>query len=122
MTYPGLPDDPYHKLAEKYLPDGTCGVISISIKGGREAAVRFMDALQLASIEVHVADIRTCVLHPASATHRQLTEEQLKAAGIDGGLIDPHFRRSGKHRRYHRRPETGAGTGLIFATLKIFAA
>lgn len=87
VTYPGLPDDPYHKLAEKYLPDGTCGVISISIKGGREAAVRFMDALQLASIEVHVADIRTCVLHPASATHRQLTEEQLKAAGIDGGLI-----------------------------------
>ena len=87
VTYPGLPDDPYHKLAEKYLPDGTCGVISISIKGGREAAVRFMDALQLASIEVHVADIRTCVLHPASATHRQLTEVQLKAAGIDGGLI-----------------------------------
>ncbi len=87
VTYPGLPDDPCHAMAEKYLPNGTCGVISISIKGGREAAVRFMDALQLASIEVHVADIRTCVLHPASATHRQLTEEQLKAAGIDGGLI-----------------------------------
>ena len=87
VTYPNLPDDPYHEMAKKYLPNGTCGVISISIKGGREAAVRFMDALQLASIEVHVADIRTCVLHPASATHRQLTEEQLKAAGIDGGLI-----------------------------------
>lgn len=87
VTYPGLPDDPCHALAEKYLPDGTSGVISISIQGGREAAVRFMDALQLASIEVHVADIRTCVLHPASATHRQLTEEQLVAAGIDGGLI-----------------------------------
>ncbi len=87
VTYPGLPDDTYHALAEKYLPEGTCGVISISIKGGRDAAVRFMDALQLASIEVHVADIRTCVLHPASATHRQLTEEQLAAAGIDGGLI-----------------------------------
>ena len=87
VTYPGLPDDPCHALAEKYLPEGTSGVISISIKGGREAAVRFMDALRLASIEVHVADIRTCVLHPASATHRQLTEEQLVAAGIDGGLI-----------------------------------
>lgn len=87
VTYPGLEGDAYHEMAQKYLPNGTCGVISISIKGGREAAVRFMDALQLASIEVHVADIRTCVLHPASATHRQLTEEQLVAAGIDGGLI-----------------------------------
>ena len=87
VTYPGLEDDPYHALAEKYLPNGTSGVISISLKGGRAAAVRFMDALKLASIEVHVADIRTCVLHPASATHRQLTDEQLEAAGIDGGMI-----------------------------------
>lgn len=87
VTYPGLETDKNHALAKKYLPKGTCGVISFSIKGGRPAAVRFMDALQLASIEVHVADIRTCVLHPASATHRQLTEEQLVAAGIDGGLI-----------------------------------
>ena len=87
VTYPGLASDKNHSLAEKYLPKGTCGVISFSIKGGRPAAVRFMDALNLASIEVHVADIRTCVLHPASATHRQLTEEQLVAAGIDGGLI-----------------------------------
>ena len=87
VTYPGLETDQYHALAQKYLPNGTCGVISFSIKGGRQAAVRFMDALELASIEVHVADIRTCVLHPASATHRQLTEEQLVAAGIDGGLI-----------------------------------
>ncbi len=87
VTYPGLADDPYHALAEKYLPNGTSGVIAISIKGGRDAAVRFMDALQLASIEVHVADIRTCVLHPASATHRQLTDAQLEAAGIDGGMI-----------------------------------
>lgn len=87
VTYPGLEGDPYHALAEKYLPNGTSGVISISIKGGRAAAVRFMDALKLASIEVHVADIRTCVLHPASATHRQLTDEQLEAAGIDGGMI-----------------------------------
>ncbi len=87
VTYPGLPTDKNYPLAQKYLPKGTCGVISFSIKGGRPAAVRFMDALELASIEVHVADIRTCVLHPASATHRQLTEEQLVAAGIDGGLI-----------------------------------
>ncbi len=64
-----------------------CGVISLSIKGGRKAAVRFMDSLKLASDEVHVADIRTCVLHPASATHRQLTDEQLVAAGIDGGMV-----------------------------------
>ncbi|MBQ8514076.1 MAG: O-acetylhomoserine aminocarboxypropyltransferase/cysteine synthase [Ruminococcus sp.] len=87
VTYPGLESDKNHELAKKYLPKGACGVISFSIKGGRPAAVRFMDALELASIEVHVADIRTCVLHPASATHRQLTEEQLAAAGIDGGLI-----------------------------------
>lgn len=87
VSYPGLPDDKYHKLAEKYLPNGTCGVISFSIKGGRDNAVKFMDALQMASNEVHVADIRTCVLHPASATHRQLTDEQLVAAGIDGGMI-----------------------------------
>ena len=79
--------DKYYERAQKYLPDGTCGVISISIKGGRAAAVRFMDALKLAIDEVHVADIRTCVLHPASATHRQLTDEQLVAAGIDGGMV-----------------------------------
>ena len=87
VTYPGLASDKYHALAQKYLPDGASGVISISVKGGRDAAVRFMDALQLASDEVHVADIRTCVLHPASATHRQLTDEQLVAAGIDGGMV-----------------------------------
>ena len=87
VTYPGLEDDVNHEKAMKYLPNGCSGVISISIKGGREAAVRFMDALKLASDEVHVADIRTCVLHPASATHRQLTDEQLVAAGIDGGMV-----------------------------------
>lgn len=87
ISYPGLPDDKYHALAEKYLPDGCSGVISFSIRGGRSNAVKFMDALKLASNEVHVADIRTCVLHPASATHRQLTDEQLVAAGIDGGLV-----------------------------------
>lgn len=87
IAYPALKSNKYHALAEKYLPKGTSGVISFSIKGGRDAAVKFMDSLKLASNEVHVADIRTCVLHPASATHRQLTDEQLVAAGIDGGLI-----------------------------------
>lgn len=87
IAYPGLPGDRYHELAQKYLPLGCAGVVSFSIRGGRGTAVRFMDSLKLASNEVHVADIRTCVLHPASATHRQLTDEQLIAAGIDGGLI-----------------------------------
>ncbi len=87
VNYPGLSDNPFYERAKKYLPDGTSGVISFSIKGGREAAVKFMDNLTLASNVVHVADIRTCVLHPASATHRQLTDEQLVAAGIDAGMI-----------------------------------
>ena len=87
VNYPGLESNPYHELAKKYLPLGTSGVISFSIKGGRDNAVKFMDSLELASNVVHVADIRTCVLHPASATHRQLTDEQLVAAGIDGGMI-----------------------------------
>ncbi len=87
ISYPGLKGDEYYERAQKYMPNGCCGVIAISIKGGRSAAVRFMDALKLAIDEVHVADIRTCVLHPASATHRQLTDEQLVAAGIDGGMV-----------------------------------
>ncbi len=87
VRYPGLVGDKYYKRAQKYLPKGTSGVISITIKGGRSAAVRFMDSLKLAYNEVHVADICTCVLHPASATHRQLTDEQLIAAGINPGLI-----------------------------------
>lgn len=87
VHYPSLKSDKYYELAKKYLPKGASGVISLSIKGGRDNAVKFMDSLKLASNEVHVADIRTCVLHPASATHRQLTDEQLAAAGIDGGLI-----------------------------------
>lgn len=86
VTYPALPGDENYALAQKYLK-GASGVISFVIKGGREAAMRFMDSLTLASNEVHVADIRTCVLHPASETHRQLTDEQLKAAGIQGGMI-----------------------------------
>ncbi|MDE6088825.1 MAG: PLP-dependent transferase [Oscillospiraceae bacterium] len=86
VTYPGLQSDKGYTLAQKYLT-GCSGVISFVIKGGRENAIKFMDSLKLASNEVHVADIRTCVLHPASETHRQLTEEQLVAAGIDGGMI-----------------------------------
>lgn len=87
VSYPGLPNDKYNSLAQKYLPNGASGVVALTIKGGREAAVRFMDALTLSSIVVHVADIRTCVLHPASATHRQLSDEQLVAAGINPGLV-----------------------------------
>ncbi len=87
VNYPALPGDKYKNLADKYLPDGSSGVVCISIKGGREKAMKFTNSLKLASNEVHVADIRTCVLHPASATHRQLTDAQLEAAGIDGGMI-----------------------------------
>lgn len=87
ISYPGLREDKYYELAQKYLPNGASGVITIHIKGGKQRAVAFMDGLKLASNEVHVADIRTCVLHPASATHRQLTDEQLVRAGIDPGMI-----------------------------------
>lgn len=87
IHYPGLFDDPYHALKEKYLPNGCSGVISFSIKGGRERAAAFIDHLKLVSLEVHVADIRTCVLHPATSTHRQLSDEQLIQAGITPGLI-----------------------------------
>ncbi|MDL2281203.1 O-acetylhomoserine aminocarboxypropyltransferase/cysteine synthase [Selenomonadales bacterium OttesenSCG-928-I06] len=86
VIYPGLESDKSYTLAQKYLK-GCSGVISFVIKGGKENAVKFMDSLKLASNEVHVADIRTCVLHPASATHRQLTDEQLVAAGINPGMI-----------------------------------
>ncbi len=87
VNYPGLPGDPYHELQQKYLPKGCAGVISLEIAGGRDNAVKFMDSLKLARIEVHVADICTCVLHPASSTHRQLTDEQLVACGIDPGMV-----------------------------------
>lgn len=87
VNYPGLENDPYHELAVKYLPNGCSGVISFSIKGGRERASKFIDSLKLVSLEVHVADIRTCVLHPASSTHRQLNDEQLVNCGITPGLI-----------------------------------
>ena len=87
VNYPDLPSSPYHTLAKKYLPKGSCGVISFGIKGGRKAAEEFMGHLTLASIETHVADSKTCCLHPASSTHRQMTEEQLEAAGVPGDLV-----------------------------------
>ena len=87
IFYPGLPTDRYHERMKKYTPKGASGVISFDIAGGKERAIKFMDALKLASNVVHVADIRTCVLHPASETHRQLTDEQLKEVGITPGLI-----------------------------------
>ena len=87
VNYPGLKGNKYYDLAQKYLPKGQSGVMSITIKGGKQSAIKFMDNLKMASNEVHVADIRTCVLHPASATHRQLTDEQLTACGINPGMV-----------------------------------
>ena len=87
VSYCGLPGDPYHALAQKYLPKGSCGVVSFELKGGRAAAGEFMKRLKLAAIETHVADARTCCLNPASSTHRQMTDEQLAAAGIPAGLV-----------------------------------
>lgn len=87
VLYPGLKDNKYNALKNKYMPKGASGVISLIIKGGKENAATFMDSLKLVSNEVHVADIRTCILHPASSTHRQLTDEQLKAAGINPGFV-----------------------------------
>ena len=87
VHYAGLPNDEYHELAKKYLPNGTCGVLCFAIKGGRERSIAFMDKLKLATIATHVADAKTCLLHPASHTHRQLSEEQLIEAGISPDLI-----------------------------------
>ena len=87
IDYPGLADDKCHALAEKYLPNGSCGVMAFGLKGDRETAIKFMHSLNMINIVTHVADLRTCVLHPASHTHRQLSEEQLKAAGIAPDLI-----------------------------------
>ncbi len=87
VNYPGLPGDKYHDLCEKYLPNGSCGVIAFAVKGGRDKAIAFMDSLKLATIATHVADARTCLLHPASHTHRQLSDEQLREAGVAPDLI-----------------------------------
>ena len=87
VTYPGLPGDRYHARAMKYMPNGTCGVISFGVKGGREAASKFMAELELCSIATHVADAKTCVLHPASTTHRQMNDAELAAAGVSPDLV-----------------------------------
>ena len=87
VVYPGLPGDRYHALAQKYLPHGSCGVVSFDVAGGRPAAERFMAALRLCTIETHVADSHTCCLHPASSTHRQMTDEELAAAGIGPAMV-----------------------------------
>lgn len=87
VRYAGLPGDKYHALAQKYLPKGCCGVVSFGVKGGRAAAERFMAGLKLASIATHVADAKTCVLHPASATHRQMNDQELAAAGVSPDLV-----------------------------------
>lgn len=87
VSYPGLAGSPDYGLAQKYLPDGCSGVIALVLKGGRDAGARFIDNLKLVRLEVHVADIKSSVLHPASSTHRQLTDEQLSAAGIEAGMV-----------------------------------
>ena len=87
VNYPGLPSNKYYEKAKKYMPKGTCGVISVGVKGGKDGAARFMEALKLAKIVIHVADARTCVLHPASTTHRQLSDSQLIDAGIAPNMI-----------------------------------
>ena len=87
VTYCDLPSSPYYELAKKYLPKGSCGVVTFELKGGRSAAEVFMKRLQLAAIETHVADARTCCLNPATSTHRQMSDEQLAAAGISAGLV-----------------------------------
>jgi len=87
VRFPGLPGDPYYELAKKYLPNGSCGVVSFGVKGGRKAAEKFMANLKVAAIETHVADARTCCLHPASATHRQMNDDELRAAGVSPDLV-----------------------------------
>ena len=87
VRYAGLPGDKYYDLGRKYLPNGCCGVVSFGVKGGRAAAERFMAGLKLASIATHVADAKTCVLHPASATHRQMNNAELAAAGVSPDLV-----------------------------------
>ena len=87
ISFSALEKDSQHELAQKYLPEGSCGVISFGVKGGRDAATKFMDSLKLAAVVTHVADSRTCVLHPASTTHRQMNEEELRQAGISSDLI-----------------------------------
>ena len=87
VSYPSLEGDKYYDLAQKYMPNGTCGVLIFGLKGGRDAAVRMMDSLKMIAIVTHVADARSCVLHPASHTHRQMNDEELREAGVQPDLI-----------------------------------
>ena len=87
VNCPSLPGDRYYELAKKYMPKGTCGVLTFGLKGGREAAVRMMDSLKMIAIVTHVADARSCVLHPASHTHRQMNDQELREAGVQPDLI-----------------------------------
>ena len=87
VNYPGLPSNKYYERAKKYMPNGTCGVVSFGVKGGRDAAEKFMNSLKLAAIVTHVADARTCVLHPASSTHRQLSDKELMECGVSPDLV-----------------------------------
>ena len=87
VRYSGLPGDPYYSVARKYLPQGSCGVVSFGMKGGRQAAEAFMGRLRLGTIATHVADARTCCLHPASSTHRQMNDAELEAAGVSADLV-----------------------------------
>ena len=87
MNYPGLEGDKYYEAAQKYMPNGTCGVITFGLKGGRDASIKMMDSLQLIAIVTHVADARSCVLHPASHTHRQMNDQELIEAGVQPDLI-----------------------------------
>ena len=105
VNYCGLPGDKYYEQAQKYMPNGSCGVVTFGLKGGREESIKFMDSLKLAAIVTHVADARTCVLHPASHTHRQLTDEQLMEAGVRPALILGRYREC---RGYYCRHRTSA--------------
>ena len=87
VNYPALPGNKYYDLVQKYMPNGTCGVVSFGVKGGRDAAEKFMNSLKLAAVVTHVADARTCVLHPASSTHRQLSDQELVECGVSPDLI-----------------------------------
>ena len=118
VTYPGLPGDKYYERAKKYMPNGTCGVISFGLKGGRSAAEAFMKKLKVAMIATHVADAHTCILHPANSTHRQLTDEELIAGGAGTGLTPglPGIHRSLK-RLPHRKIISWCGSSFILRNL-----
>ena len=119
VDYCGLPGNAYHAAAQKYLPNGSCGVVSFGVKGGREAAKAFMGNLKIAAIETHVADARTCCLHPASTTHRQMNDEQLAAAGVKPDLVRMSCGPGGQGRP-DRRHRPGAGQDLKTGRICVF--